>query len=176
MIFAGIASLGVGVYALVKRPRASPTRLFVAGTFATLGGSFVGSYQALESHKRFVKTLDSPQNFFQALENINARAGGRPLGIIQYPPGSQPPSDSISTGANGISDAERGLGGTMSMQDQILQAIATREKLSQPQESQEELEPFAAPDGGAPETARTLACFYSFDIRSRFSLLIDTIQ
>lgn len=127
-MLAAISTLSVGIYALVKRPRPSPTRLFVTGTFATIGGTVLGSYRALKAHKNFVDTLDSPRDFFQALENINARAGGKPLGIL--------PSSSETEGAGASSSPfPQGQNGTgarnlATIEEQIRQAVAARESQS----------------------------------------------
>lgn len=137
-MLAAVSTLSVGVYALVKRPRPSPTRLFVTGTFATIGGTVLGSYRALKAHKNFVDTLDSPRDFFQALENINARAGGKPLGIV--------PSSSESEGVSS-SQVQNGTGArnVATIEEQIRQAVAARESQSR------SVSPFA--EDAAPEPA-----------------------
>lgn len=139
-MLAAISTLSVGIYATVKRPRPSPTRLFVTGTFATIGGTVLGSYRALKAHKNFVDTLDSPRDFFQALENINARAGGKPLGIL--PSSSEPegPSSPFPQVQNGT-----GARNVATIEEQIRQAVAARESQSRADS------PFA--DDAAPEPA-----------------------
>lgn len=141
-MLAAISTLSVGVYALVKRPRPSPTRLFVTGTFATIGGTVLGSYRALKAHKNFVDTLDSPRDFFQALENINARAGGKPLGIL---PSSEP--EGAGASSSPFPQVQNGTGArnVATIEEQIRQAVVARESQSRVDS------PFA--EDAAPEPA-----------------------
>ncbi|KAA1467934.1 hypothetical protein DENSPDRAFT_926975 [Dentipellis sp. KUC8613] len=65
-----------------RRPKLNLGRWGALGMFSSFTGLVVGQIKRAQAHRDFVTSLENRTGFFRALENVNARTGGRrPLGL-----------------------------------------------------------------------------------------------
>ncbi|KAG6829383.1 hypothetical protein H0H92_004651 [Tricholoma furcatifolium] len=75
------AILGVPLAFAFRRPSWTQTRTYAFGFASVLGGSLAGQAMSLSSHLRFIRSLEDPSGFGQAIENIQKNSG------MPVPPG-----------------------------------------------------------------------------------------
>ncbi|KAF5377435.1 hypothetical protein D9615_005322 [Tricholomella constricta] len=71
--------LGIPLMYAVRRPNWSNTRTYLFLTTASFGGFLIGHVMSLSAHYNFVRSIENPEGFSQALDNIQKNTGSFPL-------------------------------------------------------------------------------------------------